>query len=116
RIDPETNEVVATYPTDDDPDNLLIDGSTLWISAYEASTLTRIDATSGRVLLHRPVSGPEGVVRAAGALWVASYDGAALVRLDPTGARVTGRWRATAGPRGLVAAFGRIYMACSLGA
>jgi len=42
-VDPATNTVIATYRLDDPPQNLTFGYDALWVDAYEASKVWRIE-------------------------------------------------------------------------
>jgi sugar lactone lactonase YvrE len=70
------------------PDDLAVDGTTLWVSDVGAGTLTRV-ALAGTVLATlRGLHAPEGVVpRADGSLLVAEQSGNRVIRIGPNDAR-----------------------------
>ncbi len=81
RIDPATSTLVDRGA--DALDGIVVDGPSTWALGRDG-TVTRLDATSGRVLAaYAAPSGSEGVAAGAGALWLASPH---LHLPSPTGA------------------------------
>ncbi len=103
RIDPATNEVVATIevrpaigPQDYDPFMVATDGDEIWVldgldSSLDGElTLSRIDPTTNQVVDSFPVQTPEGssidgrfLAVADGALWISDWNNNQVRRVDP---------------------------------
>ena len=49
-IDPATNSIDDVVPVAGAPSGLALSGTTLWVTRAQTGTLTRIDATTGRVI------------------------------------------------------------------
>jgi DNA-binding beta-propeller fold protein YncE len=88
RIDPSTNEVVATIHVGGPINGLAIGGGWIWVTRPEAGpgTLFRIDPDTDRVMDDHPVGvSPGAPVYADGYVWVASTDGgvSTISKIDP---------------------------------
>jgi hypothetical protein len=87
RIDPATNQVVATIELGVDPGTIAVDGSDVWV-ADPAGTVVRIDATSNTVRARMWIGSLTfGIVARPDVVWVSgrSFDDrhAMLWRVDP---------------------------------
>jgi hypothetical protein len=87
RIDPATNQVVATIDLGVDPGTIAVDGSDVWV-ADPAGTIVRIDATSNTVRARIWIGSLTfGIVAGPTVVWVSgrSFDDrhAMLWRVDP---------------------------------
>jgi hypothetical protein len=87
RIDPSTNEIVATIHVGGPITGLGIGGGWVWVTRPEAGpgTLFRIDPETDRVVDHHPVGvSPGQPIHAYGYVWVASTGASSSVsKIDP---------------------------------
>jgi YVTN family beta-propeller protein len=92
RIDPRTNRLAGRpVRTGASPQSLAVGGGSLWVANHDASTVTRIDLASGRVVADIPVpSEPHRVAYGAGAAWVGLWHDNSVSRIDPATNRVVG--------------------------
>jgi virginiamycin B lyase len=92
RIDPVTNELVATIPVGRGPSGLAVGAGAVWVTSSGDGTVARIDPASNRLTIV-PVPRCCGGGLAAGerALWAANRLDGTLVRLDPATGRVVAR-------------------------
>jgi virginiamycin B lyase len=92
RIDPVTNELVATIPVGRGPSGLAVGAGAVWVTSSRDGTVARIDPASNRLTIV-PVPRCCGGGLAAGerALWAANRLDGTLVRLDPATGRVVAR-------------------------
>jgi YVTN family beta-propeller protein len=96
RIDPRTNDVVATIPVNSSPWDVAVGAGSVWVTGYgetKSGVLQRIDPTTNQVVATITVdpSGHPGPVAAGGdAVWVNVGDtnSDSLVRIDPVTNRV----------------------------
>lgn len=72
KIDPANGTVLSTIPVGANPQRIIADGASLWVSNYDYDTLTRINATTLLVETFATCDGPSGMVKAGGYLWVTS--------------------------------------------
>ena len=92
RIDPVTNELVATIPVGRGPSGMAVGAGAVWVTSSRDGTVARIDPATGRVVATIPVGrAPGGLTVAGGAVWVALPDRGGLGRLDPATGRVVAR-------------------------
>jgi YVTN family beta-propeller protein len=90
RIDPVTNELVATIPVGRGPSGLAVGAGAVWVTSSRDGTVARIDPAAGRVVATSPVGrAPGGLTVAGGAVWVALPDRGGLGRIDPASNRLT---------------------------
>lgn len=69
------------------PGSLAANGNTVWVAA-SSGLLTRIDASSGRVIQQLdPNASPTGIAVGDGAIWVTDSQANTVTRIDPTGLR-----------------------------
>ena len=89
RIDPATNEVVATIPVGRAPSGLAVGAGAVWVSRGSDGTVVRIDPATNRVVATIPVGRAQGALTVAdGVVWVALPEHG-LGRIDPAGNRST---------------------------
>jgi streptogramin lyase len=97
RIDPATNQVVTTIPTQPTAGFVAFGAGSLWVTNPGTTgagdgKVTRIDPTTNEVVTTVNVGDdPETVVLAGGSVWVGLSNGRSVVRLNPTTAAVVGR-------------------------
>jgi YVTN family beta-propeller protein len=82
RIDPETNELVATFPAGDDPVGIATGEGSVWTASKSDSTITQIDPAGGRESTVLSGDAPADLVVAGGFLWVLEDD-TSIHQLDP---------------------------------
>jgi virginiamycin B lyase len=89
RIDPATNQVVATIGVGRAPSGLAVGAGAVWVSRRSDAVVVRVDPTANRVVATIPVGRAPGSVTVAGGLvWVA-LPGGGLGRIDPASNRST---------------------------
>jgi virginiamycin B lyase len=90
RIDPATNEVVATIPVGRAPSGLAVGAGAVWVSRGSDGTVVRIDPATNRVVATIPVGrAPGAVTVAGGVVWVTLPENGGLGRIDPASNRST---------------------------
>jgi YVTN family beta-propeller protein len=83
RINPATNEVVATIGVGRAPSGLAAGAGAVWVSRRSDGAVVRIDSASNRVVATIPVGrAPGAMTVAGGVVWVA-LAGGGLGRIDP---------------------------------
>jgi virginiamycin B lyase len=89
RIDPETEEVVATVETPVAPDGLAFDGTTLWVATEIGPELAGIDVATQEVVAEATVA-DNGLINANqvmafedGSLWLPILDDEVVLRVEP---------------------------------
>jgi YVTN family beta-propeller protein len=96
RIDPRTNEIVATIPVNSSPWNIAVGAGSIWVTgngADQSGTLQRIDPVTNEVsstITVKPSGHPGPVVAGDDAVWldVGDTESDSLVRIDPSTNRV----------------------------
>jgi YVTN family beta-propeller protein len=89
RIDPATNQVVATIGVGRAPSGLAVGAGAVWISRRSDGAVVRIDPATDRVAATIPVGrAPGAMTVAGGVVWVA-LPGGGLGRIDPASNRST---------------------------
>lgn len=100
------------------PEGLAVVGDRLYVVDQAGARVVALDATSGRVLDEAPVgSGPRLLAAGAAALWVTNFNDDSVTRIDLTATGELGRRRTIPvcrGPQGIVVAFGRAWVACTI--
>jgi virginiamycin B lyase len=90
RIDPATNEVVATIPVGRAPSGLAVGAGAVWVSRRSDGAVVRIDPATNRVVATIPVGrAPGAMTVAGGVVWVALPENGGLGRIDPASNRST---------------------------
>jgi serine/threonine-protein kinase len=122
RIDPETNELIATFPAGDDPVGIATGERSVWTASKFDGTATRIDPATGvPTEVISTGTPPADLAIAGGWLWILEAD-TSLQQVDPsTGAHVqtvelidieAGPGHLAAGPEAL---WGSILCTCGSG-
>ncbi len=82
RIDPNTNELVATFPAGDDPVAIAAGEDSVWTASKIDGTVTRVDPTNNAVTIATSADAPTDVVIAGGYLWILEDD-TSIDQTDP---------------------------------
>ena len=82
RIDPSTNELVATFPAGDDPVAVAAGEDSVWTASKIDSTVTRVDPGNDAVTTVTSADAPTDIVIAGGYLWVLEDD-TSIHQTDP---------------------------------
>jgi YVTN family beta-propeller protein len=89
RIDPATNQVVATIEVGRAPSGLAVGAGAVWVSRHSDGTVVRIDLATNRVVATIGVGpAPGALTVAGGVVWVALPENG-LGRIDPASNRST---------------------------
>jgi YVTN family beta-propeller protein len=83
RIDPKTNELVATFPAGDDPVGIATGEGSVWTASKLDGTATRIDPATGVPSEVISVGTPADLAIAGGFLWLLGAD-TSLRQIDPS--------------------------------
>jgi DNA-binding beta-propeller fold protein YncE len=115
RLDPNTDQVVATVgtPGTEDYSQIAVGLGAVWVTA-DGGRVYQIDPTTNRVVATVLVGGPiQGVEAAGGSIWVTRpAEGVGeLIRVDPATSRVTGApIKVGPGPVAVLYAFGALWV------
>jgi YVTN family beta-propeller protein len=82
RLNPDTGAVEAEISVDF-PTDVGVTADAVWVTNYEAFTLTRIDPATNQVVAAIQVGGSPVDLAAADAIWVANRSSGSLSRVDP---------------------------------
>lgn len=92
RVDPATNQVIATVAVDKDSWYLAFGLGALWAVSPTTRTVQKVDPASNAVVGRAALgNGPGFLVAGEGAVWVQEQVDGTLVRVDPATVVVTGR-------------------------
>src|SRR5438034_782478 len=70
RIDPSTDQVVATIAVPDRPRTVVFAAGSVWVASRWAGSVTRIDPATNAVVESRTVPGADRLAATSDALWV----------------------------------------------
>jgi len=80
-------------------DAIAIGHGALWVTDYDANSLTRIDPTTARTTGSVSVgAGPHSIAATEDAIWVANHNDDSIMRIDPTTLTVTASAATAIGP------------------
>jgi streptogramin lyase len=89
KVDPATNEVVATFETDGQPCGVVFAGGSLWVGSVKGALIDQIDPSSGEILGRVTTGGQVYDVQAGyGSVWVVNREGGDVLRIDPATAKI----------------------------
>lgn len=96
RIDPPTNNVVATIAVGTNPESLLVTPKTVWTSNHRGGSISKVDVATNTVVAtfafaNPGPSGPKGIVMTAGDLWTTVPNMLTLFRISPTTGSIVAR-------------------------
>jgi YVTN family beta-propeller protein len=117
RVDPETNEPVATIQVGNDPNAIATGDGAVWVADGEDNTATRIDSTGANaVTAVVPVGrAPAAIAVGANGVWVANTGEDTISRIDPDTAAVVARIDVGQRPTGVAVGAGGVWVANSVG-
>jgi hypothetical protein len=102
-------------PLGSSPSAVAAGDGALWVSNYNAGTVSRIDAATHALVETIPVgSGTSGIAAGAGAVWVANTLGGTVSRIDPGVDRVLQPIAVGNGPSEVAFGDGSVWVANSL--
>jgi YVTN family beta-propeller protein len=116
RVDPETNDVVATVQLSNDPSAVATGDGAVWVADVGANTATRIDSTGANaVTAVVPVGrAPAAIAVGANGVWVANTGEDTISRIDPDTAAVVARIDVGRRPTGVAVGAGGVWVANSV--
>jgi len=112
RVDPQTNEIAATFPFPG-PDGIEKDGNTIIVASFDGEFVARVDPGSGAILQQVDVGGTptEVVSHVDHGLWAAVFDTGELVEIDRDSFEILRRVTVGQGPVGLYASRSYLWAA-----
>ena len=116
RIDPESNEVVATIAVGQSASGVAVGAGGVWVPVPLEDRVKRIDPATEAVADTVPVEGgPAAIAVGAGAVWVTSRRNGTVTRIDPGTAHVTHTIPLGDSPQGVAVAGGAVWVALQAG-
>ncbi len=118
RIDPTTNQVVATIAVGSAPDALVVDADGVWVAnRLSAGTVTQVDPTTNKVVATIPVGkSPDQVTSGAGSVWAVNPGDGTVSRIDAKTARVAASISVGGQPKSVLFGAGAIWVSMTSGA
>lgn len=113
RMDPNTNEVVASVPVPKPCSGLIIAAGTLWAPSCEENVLYRIDVATNKVVAKVPVGVANtegGIAFGAGSIWMPSDPKGIVSRVDPATNRVLASIKVAPGSFTAVFGYGLVWI------
>ena len=111
-ISPTDGGIRAVVPLSAVPSSLAAGHGGVWVTNYEAGTVSRIDASTHAVVDTIPVGTvPTGIAVGAGNVWVANNTGQTVSRIDPTVNRVVQTVPIRSPPNGVAVGDGSVWLA-----
>jgi YVTN family beta-propeller protein len=116
RVDPDTDEAVATIQAGNDPSAIAAGDGAVWVADQVDNTATRIDPTSANaVTAVVPVGrAPAAIAVGANGVWVANTGEDTVSRIDPETASVVARIDVGRRPTGVAVGAGGVWVANSV--
>jgi DNA-binding SARP family transcriptional activator/ABC-type branched-subunit amino acid transport system substrate-binding protein/streptogramin lyase len=94
RIDPRSQDVLATAPIAGDPSRLAVSGKRVWVSSDDARTVSSVAPAAGAVsAVIRTNLFPSDLAAGSGDLWVVNRQRGKLLKLSPGYRRIVGSHR-----------------------
>jgi YVTN family beta-propeller protein len=88
RIDPETNELVATFRLGSDSTGVAVGERAVWVISLDDNRVAKIDPASNGVVATGSSPGPDAIALGGGSVWV--LNGSTISELDPATASHVG--------------------------
>lgn len=114
RVDPKTNQVVATIPVGHGSGDLRLGAGFVWVVNHDDGTVSKIDPQTNTVVATIALPPPLGFLGASpGAVWVANRRQGQVMKLDPHTNQVVATIPIADGPAWMTYAAGSLWV-CSL--
>jgi YVTN family beta-propeller protein len=114
RVDPKTNQVVATIPVGHGPGNIRLEAGFVWVLNHDDGTVSKVDPQTNTVVATIALPPPLGFLGASpGAVWVANRRQGKVMKLDPQTNQVVATIAIADGPAWMTYAAGSLWV-CSL--
>jgi YVTN family beta-propeller protein len=99
RVDPTTNQVVATIHVGHGLGNVVLEGGFVWVSNHDDSTVSKIDSKTNKVVDTIALPPPTGFLGVSpGTVWVASKANDEVMKIDPSTDQVVASILVPGGP------------------
>jgi YVTN family beta-propeller protein len=114
RVDPKTNQAVATIPVGHGPGDLRLGAGFVWVVNHDDGTVSKIDPQTNAVVATIALPPPLGFLGASpGAVWVANRRQGEVMKLDPQTNKVVATIPIADGPAWMAYAAGSLWV-CDL--
>ena len=111
RLDPRTDDLQATIPGIDAPEDLAATSDAVWAVQARKPIVLELSPSTNRIVGRVRMTGhPVGLATVAGSPWVLTADPARLSRIDPTSRRVAAFVPLGANPSGVTTGMGRLWV------
>jgi YVTN family beta-propeller protein len=111
RIDPTTNQVVASIVLAGRPLLMTYGGGAVWVSNTAQQAVARIDPVTNKVVALITVGGgPSGVAFGEGSVWVTNFLSDTVSRIDPASNKVIRTLKVGTGPVFVQVGFGSVWV------
>ena len=111
RLDPRTDDLQATIPGIDAPEDLAATSDAVWAVQARTPIVLEVSPSTNRIIGRVRMTGhPVGLATVAGSPWVLTADPARLSRIDPTSRRVAAFVPLGANPSGVTTGMGRLWV------
>jgi YVTN family beta-propeller protein len=112
RINPSTDQVVATIPVGVEPWYIAASDTAIWLSDWRTNTVVRVDPATNQVVATIPglANGPTGLAITPGAVWVASSRDYVLTKIDSGTNQVATTLHTDQTPLPVIYAFGSVWV------
>ncbi len=115
RVDPNTGEVLHTFPLFS-PLALSSGFGSIWVSSFEWNDVVRIDPETNEMVAHIDATGPLSLVPAFGGMWVLEHRANTLGLIDPDKNKIVKRISFDAQfPERMVASMGSLWVSSPAG-
>ncbi len=114
RVNPKTNQVVATIPVGHGLGDVRVEAGFVWVLNHDDGTVSKIDPQTNQVVATIALPPPLGFLGATpGAVWVANRRQGEVMKLDPQTNQVVATISIADGPAWMTYAAGSLWV-CSL--
>jgi YVTN family beta-propeller protein len=114
RVNPKTNQVVATIPIGHGPGNVRLEAGFVWVLNHDDGTVSKIDPQTNTVVATIALPPPLGFLGASpGAVWMANRREGKVMKLDPQTNQVVATIAIADGPAWMTYAAGSLWV-CDL--
>jgi YVTN family beta-propeller protein len=111
RVDPKTNQVVATIKVGQGLGDVVLEAGFVWVGNHDDSTISKIDPRTNKVVDTIPLPPPTGFLTVSpGAIWVASKANDEVMKIDPSTDQVITSIMVPGGPTWMAFAAGSVWV------
>ncbi len=111
RVDPKTNQVVATIPVGHGRGDVALEGGFVWVLNHDDSTISKIDPQTNTVVDTIALPPPAGFLAVSpGAIWVSAKASGVVRKIDPQTDQVVASFSSSNGPTWMAFAAGSLWV------